>query len=180
MWCPSCRTEYREGISRCADCRTELVGALPPPPTPPREAPITGPFSPDDDVVELMTTTAAEAEVTAAHLRSAGIPAVVFGVDAYSGYGAAFQNAQGARIMVRRGDVGRATSFIGDPVDQPPAPRSMWVRGLALFVLLPIVISVLAVFPQALLVVIGAGIVAVAVATRRRKGHSPAPARKTR
>lgn len=24
-WCPICKTEYREGFSRCSDCETELV-----------------------------------------------------------------------------------------------------------------------------------------------------------
>ncbi len=29
MYCPSCRGEYREGISRCAHCEVELVAELP-------------------------------------------------------------------------------------------------------------------------------------------------------
>ena len=28
-WCPKCKTEYQEGIKRCADCDTELVDELP-------------------------------------------------------------------------------------------------------------------------------------------------------
>ena len=24
-WCPNCKTEYREGITHCADCKVELV-----------------------------------------------------------------------------------------------------------------------------------------------------------
>jgi len=27
-WCPICKTEYREGITHCADCKTELVADL--------------------------------------------------------------------------------------------------------------------------------------------------------
>ena len=34
MFCPKCRTEYREGFSICADCNTELVDEIPPEPEP--------------------------------------------------------------------------------------------------------------------------------------------------
>lgn len=27
-WCPNCKTEYREGIEKCADCGSTLVGSL--------------------------------------------------------------------------------------------------------------------------------------------------------
>ena len=30
MFCPNCRTEYREGFTVCADCDSDLVGELPP------------------------------------------------------------------------------------------------------------------------------------------------------
>jgi hypothetical protein len=175
MWCPSCRTEYRDGVTRCADCGSELVDALPPQHSPRHESHqrVSGPFSPTDDVVELMTTTAAEAEVTAAHLRSAGIPAAAFGVDAYSGYGAAFQNAQGTRIMVRRGDVEAAVALVGAVVDEPPPPRPVWVRGIAILVLLLILIPVAASSPTALVavMVIGGGVL-LGVQLKRRNGAS--------
>lgn len=29
-WCPSCRSEYRDGFSTCASCEVELVAELPP------------------------------------------------------------------------------------------------------------------------------------------------------
>ena len=31
MYCPECRTEYREGFTECADCRVPLVAGTPPP-----------------------------------------------------------------------------------------------------------------------------------------------------
>jgi hypothetical protein len=34
MFCPSCRTEYVEGVTECADCRVALVARLPDPPPP--------------------------------------------------------------------------------------------------------------------------------------------------
>ena len=32
MFCPKCRTEYRQGIERCADCGVDLMASLPPEP----------------------------------------------------------------------------------------------------------------------------------------------------
>ena len=29
MWCPNCKTEYRDGVTVCSDCGAELVPALP-------------------------------------------------------------------------------------------------------------------------------------------------------
>jgi len=38
MYCPRCRTEYREGFFKCADCKVPLVDILPPEePGPPPE-----------------------------------------------------------------------------------------------------------------------------------------------
>lgn len=34
MFCPKCRTEYREGFWVCADCNVDLVYELPPEPEP--------------------------------------------------------------------------------------------------------------------------------------------------
>jgi hypothetical protein len=31
MYCPSCKTEYREGFSKCSDCDGALIPVLPPP-----------------------------------------------------------------------------------------------------------------------------------------------------
>ncbi len=48
MFCPKCRTEYREGFYVCIDCNSDLVDELPP--VPPEEEPE---FT---DYVEIMGT----------------------------------------------------------------------------------------------------------------------------
>lgn len=35
MFCPECRTEYREGFTECADCKVPLVEEFPPLASPP-------------------------------------------------------------------------------------------------------------------------------------------------
>lgn len=32
MFCPKCKSEYREGFYKCTDCGADLVGSLPPEP----------------------------------------------------------------------------------------------------------------------------------------------------
>jgi hypothetical protein len=39
MFCPACKSEYREGYTRCNDCDVALVATLPPQPDPPEPAP---------------------------------------------------------------------------------------------------------------------------------------------
>jgi threonine dehydrogenase-like Zn-dependent dehydrogenase len=119
LWCPQCRSEYREGFSVCADCGVALVKSLPPkadsPPTDrqPTDPKIVGPFLPDDDLVEIATTNAVDAELIAAQLRGAGIQAAVFGVGT-AGELLAVQLAEGSRVMVRRADRDEAERFVAE------------------------------------------------------------------
>jgi hypothetical protein len=111
-WCPNCGAEYREGFSECADCGVTLVDEAPAP-KPHRHAHemVHGPFSPDDDTVELLRTNPVEAEVIVARLLSEGLPAAVFGSEGYDAYGPLLANADGARVMVRRADLAVATAL---------------------------------------------------------------------
>ena len=117
LWCPECRSEYREGIALCADCGVALVTEPPPPRVKHREQvehhKVTGPFLPDDDLVVVATTNAVDAEMIAAQLRGSGIPAAVFGVGT-AGALLTVQYSEGSRVMVRRADREAAETFMAD------------------------------------------------------------------
>jgi hypothetical protein len=67
-FCPTCRFEYREGITHCPECGVDLVAELPPA----EEA--APPPDPDTELVELIRMgDPSQAEVIQAALREAGI-----------------------------------------------------------------------------------------------------------
>jgi Putative prokaryotic signal transducing protein len=80
-------------------------------------------FGPDDDPVELTRDFAVEAEMIAAQLRGAGMPAAVLGAGT-GGRSAPVQYSYGSRIMVRRSDVEAAQTVLEDLFDnaKPPPP----------------------------------------------------------
>jgi transcription initiation factor TFIIIB Brf1 subunit/transcription initiation factor TFIIB len=126
VWCPQCRSEYREGFTECADCGVALVESLPAHADRQHEdrqhtdRKIVGPFLPDDDLVEIATTNAVDAELIAGRLRGAGIRAAVFGVGT-AGDLLALQHVEGSRVMVRRADRDGAERFLAELVDTSAA-----------------------------------------------------------
>jgi hypothetical protein len=121
VWCPQCRSEYREGFAVCADCGAALVENLPPlADRQPTDREVVGPFLPDDDLFEIATTNAVDAELIAAQLRGAGIHAAVFGVGT-AGALLTVQLVEGSRVMVRRADRDQAERFVAELVDTSAA-----------------------------------------------------------
>jgi hypothetical protein len=121
MWCPACRSEYRDGFTTCSDCGSPLVAKLsdgahasPPDPEPPTNLPE---LTNDDVLAELETVPAVQADVVTARLRGEGIPAVAVGIDT-SGYGVALRFTEGTRVMVRQADLERARAVLRELGEQ--------------------------------------------------------------
>jgi hypothetical protein len=65
-FCPQCKSEYKPGITACADCGQPLVSRLPEPP-PPSDEPLVVVYQPPDKLHSEMVKNA---------LREAGIPVI--------------------------------------------------------------------------------------------------------
>ncbi|NQT32302.1 MAG: hypothetical protein HQ594_01350 [Candidatus Omnitrophica bacterium] len=111
MYCPKCRTEYRDGFDRCADCDVVLVHELP------RESRDAGPE--EKEAVKEgagktlgMYATHAEAEIITGFLKSCGIEAIV-SQSKYKGwapYGSSFK--RGIPVVVLEEDLEKAKELI--------------------------------------------------------------------
>ena len=79
-------------------------------------------FAPDDDIAEVMrANSGVEAALIASELRAAGIPAAEYG-DATAGMLGTIDHMEGARVMVRRDDLDRATVIAQQVVDRERQP----------------------------------------------------------
>ncbi len=98
MFCPECRTEYRPGFVRCADCDLPLVAKLPPEP----------PAIPFDEVCT--TFNPGDVAVITAILEGDGI--------AHAFQGETFNRVrplvEPVRLFVRRDQVGRARELLAE------------------------------------------------------------------
>ncbi len=116
-FCPGCRTEYSEGVSRCGECDLELVAALP---------------RADDEsnrkglqLVELASfTTASEADMIQELLEGNGIPTVIRGDTDPIG---ATSGAEPATLLVEHQDLARAREiyeafFAGEAAPSESSP----------------------------------------------------------
>lgn len=98
-YCPACRSEYREGFDRCADCDEPLVAEMPPPPP---STGVTEIYS-GPHVTALMIESALEAAEIETFSPDDALNAVVPYV---SGAGTCF------RVFVRDDDVAKAREIL--------------------------------------------------------------------
>ncbi len=105
MFCPKCKSEYREGFSKCADCDVDLVPELTPEPEETPEY---------VDWVKIITfTDRYEADLAQGLLEANDIDAVTFSDDCGS-VDPALTWARGVRLMVKKEDVKNAKEVLAD------------------------------------------------------------------
>lgn len=105
MYCPKCRAEYRDGISRCADCDVELVPELLP------DSEETPEYI---DWVNIITfTDRYEADLAQGLLEANDVEAVNFADDCGS-VDPALTWARGVRLMVKKEDLEKAREILID------------------------------------------------------------------
>jgi hypothetical protein len=105
MYCPRCKAEYREGISRCADCDVKLVPKLAPEPEETHEY---------VDWVKIYTfTDRYEADLAQGLLEANDIDAVTSSDDCGS-VDPALAFGLGVRLMVKKEDFDKAKEVLID------------------------------------------------------------------
>lgn len=105
-FCPRCRSEYREGFARCADCDLDLVPALP-------EAPVAAGW------VEVFRGTSLQADVAASSIEAAGIETMTPDDYAATLGWMAPGSSHSIRVFVRTGEAARAKELLAA---KPPPP----------------------------------------------------------
>jgi hypothetical protein len=109
-WCPSCRDEFREGFTACADCGVDLLPALP----------ADGEAAPEDPgegwVAVAAASQAMAAELLALRLREEGIDARL--LDPRLAGGEA-DEAPRWRLAVREGQEAAAREALAREVELP-------------------------------------------------------------
>ncbi len=102
MYCPKCRTEYRRGFTKCADCEVELVPELPPEPPP----------DPKPEYVEYVHILSTHNQMDIAMLKS-----FLDGADVkyyFQGESFTYLTVQPTKLMVDKDEVEQVRELIKD------------------------------------------------------------------
>lgn len=104
MWCPQCKAEYVQGISRCPECDVDLVDRL-------SEEPEKQIINKDAEFVEIMNTyDAGVLTVVKSILDDVGIPYFIKGE--HSVY--VFSHIYPARVLVIKQEAEKAKQLLKD------------------------------------------------------------------
>jgi hypothetical protein len=116
-FCPVCRSEYVEGIARCADCGEKLVPNLPP---------LEEPGEPAIELVEIWRAAGeTEAQIIRGALDAAGIDCTFRGEALRLTHGITVDGLAEVRIFVRPDDAERARSVIAEAQENHRASEDM-------------------------------------------------------
>src|SRR5262245_61204072 len=110
MFCPKCRTEYREGFLKCSDCDIPLVDQLPTHhPVKHRRR-----SKPDHSELVVLRTfpTVIAADLAKSALESVGLESMVRS-DNKGGQNPGLAFSQGVELLVRADDVAAANDMLG-------------------------------------------------------------------
>jgi len=94
MYCPQCRSGFRDGFTRCSDCDVDLVATLP---LEPEQLPLS-------DLSTYVPVTTAQGQLELGQIRSFlesnGIPSEIQGESARNVYGLTVDGLAAAQVLV--------------------------------------------------------------------------------
>ncbi len=111
-FCPTCRSEYRAGFLKCADCGAQLVEQLPPAASSATTRPHPSIGPPVQEVEVAQFPNWLEASMAAEYLQRAGIPVVLVAAGAATAANPGIEQWWPHALRVRASDAGRARELL--------------------------------------------------------------------